>query len=63
MKETTSTQLQQGYAFSRTMDYVIQSGPVKLKCTQRPDIVIVSANDYEEMKLKIEGLESDKILP
>ena len=62
MKETTSTQLQQGYSFSRTMDYVIQSGPVKLKCTQRPDIVIVSANDYEEMKLKIEELESDKIL-
>ena len=62
MKETTPTKIMTGSS-GAIYDYVCTHKPVKIISAVRPDIVMLLADDYEEMKLKIEELESDKILP
>ena len=55
MKETTPTKIMTGSS-GAIYDYVCTHKPVKIMSEVRPDIVMLLADDYEEMKLKIEEL-------
>lgn len=52
-KETTPTKILNGGTWESTLNYVCTHRPVRMVCSNRPNIMLVLANDYEEMVLKV----------
>ena len=53
-KETTPTKILNDGIWESTLNYVCTHRPVRMVCSNRPNIMLVLATDYEDMALELE---------